>query len=91
MSIDYDKFEPEGAEARSSWSRELVTTHSVSLKTGSLRGCTPQQLCKAKLNVGQVGLNTTKQLKNGSGFGILNILEVLGGLFISIYREFRLI
>lgn len=88
MSIDYEIFEPEDAESQSRWGRELVTTHSVSLKTG---GCPPQQLRKAKLKVGQLGLNTTKQLKNGGRFGSLNILEVLGGLLISLYWKFRII
>lgn len=32
-----------------------------------------------------------KQLKSGGGFGSLNILEGLGGLFVSIYWEFRII
>jgi len=41
MSIGYEKFEPEDAEAQSRWGCELVAAHSVSLKTGSLWGCRP--------------------------------------------------
>ncbi|MHC4543306.1 MAG: hypothetical protein ACYTDW_00865 [Planctomycetota bacterium] len=46
MSIDYDKFDPEDAEAQSLWGRELVTTHSVSFKTGSSRGCPSNNFTK---------------------------------------------